>query len=111
MINSNKMTEREQQLKYCKICKNKNFDPNRGIVCALTNDYPTFEKTCENFYKDWNLAKSEIQKEQEILLEIEKAEDKRLIISDIRSITGIIVLIFLGYSMVKNPNVFDNVEI
>jgi len=105
------MIHREQQLKYCKICKNKDFDPHRGIICSLTSDYPTFEKACENFDKDWILAKSEMQKEQEALLEIEKEEEKGLIISDIRSIIGIIVLIFLGYSMFRNPNVFNNFEI
>lgn len=38
-----------ERLESCKICENKKFDPNRGIVCGLTNEKPDFENTCPSF--------------------------------------------------------------
>lgn len=39
----------DQQLKYCRICQNKSFDPQTGMYCALTGAKPTFEDTCPTF--------------------------------------------------------------
>lgn len=39
----------QERLESCKECSNKSFDPNRGIVCGLTDNYPTFEGTCISF--------------------------------------------------------------
>lgn len=48
---------REEHLKSCKICKNKKFDRNKGIVCKLTNEIADFEETCSNFEEDIELVK------------------------------------------------------
>jgi len=40
---------RSHQLKYCKRCQNKLFDPNQGIICALTNKPAEFKNTCPDF--------------------------------------------------------------
>ncbi|MCE2956628.1 MAG: RDD family protein [Flammeovirgaceae bacterium] len=39
----------DQQLKYCRICQNKSFDPQTGMYCALTGAKPTFEDICPTF--------------------------------------------------------------
>jgi len=42
---------REEHLEFCKICKNKSFDINKGIICGLTKDIASFEESCPNFKK------------------------------------------------------------
>ena len=38
--------ELSDKIKYCAICKKSKRDMERGIVCGLTNDKPTFDKHC-----------------------------------------------------------------
>lgn len=40
---------REQHLRFCKVCQNQKFDPQRGIVCNLSDEIANFEKSCEWF--------------------------------------------------------------
>jgi uncharacterized RDD family membrane protein YckC len=39
----------EYRLGYCKVCDNKKFDPERGLVCGLTDAKPTFAESCESY--------------------------------------------------------------
>lgn len=39
----------EYRLGYCKVCDNKKFDPERGLVCRLTNDKPIFMDSCDSY--------------------------------------------------------------
>ena len=41
--------EMEEKIKICKICKNKSFSDEKGIVCGLTGEKPTFENECPDF--------------------------------------------------------------
>ena len=50
---------REQQLQFCKICKNHRLDFNRGIICKLTDEPADFEDSCETFEEDTVLKNSE----------------------------------------------------
>jgi len=43
---------RTEQLKFCKICKEKKFDLSKGIICGLTNLPADFERSCDNFKED-----------------------------------------------------------
>lgn len=63
---------REEQLKFCRICKNQKFDPNQGIVCGLTNSMADFAASCDSFVEDWELsAKTELRlSETEILSKV-----------------------------------------
>ncbi len=45
------MTEKEK-LDYCRVCENRKTDYERGIVCGLTNEKPTFEESCPDFTID-----------------------------------------------------------
>ena len=38
--------ELSDKIKYCTICRNSKRDIDRGIVCGLTNEKPTFNKHC-----------------------------------------------------------------
>lgn len=43
---------RKQQLEYCQVCKNREFDPKQGIICGITKAKATFESTCADFVQD-----------------------------------------------------------
>ena len=40
---------REEQLQFCRVCKNKKMDIHKGIVCGLTGEKGNFEETCPNY--------------------------------------------------------------
>lgn len=39
----------DQQLKYCRVCANKAFDPQTGMYCGLTGAKPAFDDICPTF--------------------------------------------------------------
>lgn len=41
-----------QRLAVCELCKNKEFSPKYGVVCALTSERPAFEGKCDDFEND-----------------------------------------------------------
>lgn len=43
---------RDDQLKFCGVCKNKTFNPKHGTICGLTNELPTFSGTCKDYLED-----------------------------------------------------------
>lgn len=43
---------REEQLRFCKVCKNQKFDIKQGIVCSLTSLPADFETSCDSFHED-----------------------------------------------------------
>lgn len=65
-------TVQERVAGFCRKCKNREFDPQRGIVCKLTQKKPDFEEECPQFLLDEVLVEQE--KEQENLREFESKE-------------------------------------
>ncbi|PHR35107.1 MAG: hypothetical protein COA38_03070 [Fluviicola sp.] len=51
------MTQREHQLSYCEICRNKNFSTKKGIICNLTKELASFDQNCSDFDEDPYLKK------------------------------------------------------
>lgn len=43
---------REDQLAFCKVCRNRELDLKQGLVCKLTKQPADFEGECPNFDKD-----------------------------------------------------------
>lgn len=41
-----------EKLAICETCTNRKMDMNRGILCSLSNEKPTFIDTCNEFIKD-----------------------------------------------------------
>lgn len=39
----------QKQLEFCKICKNANYNLQKGLLCKLTDQKPEFEETCSKF--------------------------------------------------------------
>ncbi len=50
---------REEQLQFCRICKNQKFDMKQGIICGLRNAVADFEDTCPSFEEDTALKEKE----------------------------------------------------
>lgn len=65
--------EQKERLSFCKKCKNRQFDPNRGIVCGLTQQKADFDNGCVNFIQDpasvddFSLAEKADVAEQEVV--------------------------------------------
>lgn len=58
---------RQHQLKYCKVCNHKKHDFQKGIICSLTDDYPSFEAVCDKFEKNKEFEEVEIKRSQDNL--------------------------------------------
>ena len=43
---------RQERLRFCKQCLNRQLDPTQGLVCGLTGQPATFENECPDFQKD-----------------------------------------------------------
>ncbi|MCH2199314.1 MAG: hypothetical protein MK081_11065 [Flavobacteriales bacterium] len=50
---------REQRLESCRICRHKKPNLERGMLCALTDDYANFEGKCETFELDEYAARAQ----------------------------------------------------
>lgn len=58
---------REEQLEFCSVCKNRDFNPKSGIVCKLTGEKAAFETSCPDYIAD----------ETELKLEAIRGEEKK----------------------------------
>jgi hypothetical protein len=43
---------REEQVKFCMLCKNRKMDFQQGYLCKLTDKIADFEGSCPNFLPD-----------------------------------------------------------
>lgn len=64
---------REEQLKFCSVCKHRKMDMHQGMLCELTNAKADFEGTCPNYDED---AKEKAKNER-----IEKEYQETLTVS------------------------------
>jgi hypothetical protein len=64
---------REEQLKFCSVCKNRKMDMHQGMLCELTNAKADFDGTCPNYDED---AKEKAKNER-----IEKEYQETLTVS------------------------------
>jgi hypothetical protein len=51
----------DYRIDFCKICKNRSFNFNEGIICKLTNEKPSFEENCPSFDKDEREASNQLE--------------------------------------------------
>ena len=103
--------EHSARLQFCKVCKQKKFDLNRGIICSLTDNPPTFENTCPDFTPDEKLIeKAKIEYDR-------KANDKRIggifdkentYMKHVRPTLAIIAILALGIIMILHPDAIEN---
>ena len=43
---------RDEMLKFCKVCRNREVDLKRGMICKLTGEYADFSENCPNYDYD-----------------------------------------------------------
>lgn len=55
---------REERVKFCSICKNRQMDINQGILCSQTKAYATFENECPDFIADDTAITKEAEKQK-----------------------------------------------
>lgn len=67
---------REEHLKFCSICKKRQMDIQRGVVCSLTNEYADFEEKCTDFEVDEDAAVKELVKQQKLQKEVRRTGGK-----------------------------------
>jgi len=52
---------REEYIKICNTCKNRGFDPSRGVICGLSSELPAFEESCEDYkFNEEEKARQEV---------------------------------------------------
>ena len=72
------MISREEQLKFCKICKNQKFDFQHGVICGLTDKPADFQETCPSFNPDMALkAEMDMKLEQQSVIIRRASQNKR----------------------------------
>jgi len=70
---------RDQQLKFCKTCVNRKFEPQSGLICGLTNRKADFETECKSYELD-NTVVQQLD-DQELIspqLAIEKLSEENI---------------------------------
>lgn len=69
----------EERLKYCRTCKNRKRDMNKGLICSLTDNTANFENICEDYLIDEKTAEKEKLKELS-KGNIEKGKKKAIVV-------------------------------
>ncbi len=71
---------REEQIRFCEVCKNRDFHRQHGIVCKLTGEPADFTESCPSFDVDEEeLANLRPYGEEELLaLKKERAQKDTL---------------------------------
>ena len=59
----------KEQLEFCKVCKNKQPDFQKGLLCRLTGKRPYFSDKCHNFILDKE------ESDRRLILKMEAAGD------------------------------------
>ena len=65
---------RDEQLVFCRACQNRHFNPQQGIICALTQKPADFEENCVSYMPD-----------QKSLLEIHHSEKPLAVLESVES--------------------------
>ncbi|KAB2807345.1 hypothetical protein [Phaeocystidibacter luteus] len=63
----------QERLEYCKVCENRKFRMEQGIICGLTMEKPTFEDECPTYEHD-EVEHQKLIKKAELSFEREFAE-------------------------------------
>ncbi|MBL1280213.1 MAG: hypothetical protein COA33_008080 [Fluviicola sp.] len=83
---------REEYLTFCSVCKNRAFDPKKGIICKITSEVAAFEGNCSNYIvDDREVAIAEQQQQSnknEVKKEINNGRYALLIIGGLYIIAG-----------------------
>ena len=68
---------RDEQLQFCRVCRNRLMDYQKGLSCSLTNDIADFDGICPNYDEE---AK-DVEKEKQVQVERERSTKEDLTVS------------------------------
>jgi hypothetical protein len=81
---------RSYQLQFCKVCRNKSFSSEKGIVCGLTNEHADFTTSCKHF--------SEIESTDHSLTADKKIGVSNIPINKLKSnYSGYLIALYSGF--------------
>ena len=88
---------RQERLEYCKTCNKRGFNPNRGIICSLTNDIADFENSCQDYIIDGRIKglanyKEKKEKKEKAARIKKKRSQEKISIDDIFLLIGITLI-------------------
>lgn len=105
---------REEQLVFCRICRNQVKDKNKGIICGITGTYADFEDSCAFFKED--LEKKELIESTKVEKEIisnpasmGKRFANHLLDTLFFYVIAIIIGTFLGFFIEFDPESMESV--
>lgn len=84
--------ELSDKIKYCSICKNSKRDMQRGIVCGLTNEKPTFDEHCDN-----------LQASPEDLSALEEKSQVPQKKTNMKVFIALFLILFVGIALIFKP--------
>lgn len=64
---------RDEQLQFCRVCKNQNYDPKIGIICSITDRVADFDVYCANYQEDLGLKVEGEQSKKDLFISIDTA--------------------------------------
>lgn len=83
---------REEQLEFCSVCKQRQFDSKKGLICGLTNDVATFQGNCPDYVADEKEIEIEEKRKVRVAIEgrseITKARNALFIIGGFYVLVG-----------------------
>ncbi len=98
---------RQERLKFCKVCLHQKNDIDKGILCSITNQQPTFEVECTMFKAD-KLKKHDVDMAdiRNAIHQEEADKGTRLVnyIIDRLAMIAIAFVLFFAYEIVQIAN-------
>jgi len=80
--------QRQQQLKYCKVCKNQGFNIKEGVICKLTEARADFKDVCPDYILDEALLEKREKAQVQSNIQIEKETNNTSIVMGVLAMVG-----------------------
>ncbi len=96
---------RTEQLRTCRKCHYINFDIKKGFICGKTSNYATFTDKCFDYKEATFISKKKVLKPAQLSM-VDKVKTSTTI-HKIKKLPFILALVFLGFLMLDDPNLFS----
>ncbi|MCU4158120.1 RDD family protein [Carboxylicivirga sp. A043] len=97
---------RQERLKYCKVCSYQRFNTQKGIICSLTNAPAEFEVSCTTYKEDPELKHKADMEAIRNQLYAQEASKLQRIINRAVDIFCIVVTLVILLNIIDVINVF-----
>lgn len=97
---------REAQLKFCGVCKNRTFNPKHGTICGLTNELPTFSGMCKDYLEDEREIRLQTLSKEKEISETKKTLNKGRYALIVIGGLYLLIGVFEAFFMIENQLIF-----